>query len=419
MYSYLRDRNRNLPKTIKNIYLLLVIWHILLTATMVLRFPAAWFWPGMAIVGGLMCLFQREVDVRRYDVLIHISYVAILLSCAYSVNQSKSLTYMLQITIFVVVAYAFTGLTDRFEFVATAYIVIALFLTLATFQEAFLPDFYFNTLFKLLPSANQQQVYFLYQDSAYAGITGQTSTNALFLSIGAFFCIYKIRIRPEKHIAYYAALISMLLAVLLTQRRASFFILLLIVIYMLSSKKHLFRNIMILGFLILLLLIFGVDWIPGMTSLLGKFEAKSIGDSIIGARGRLWKIATDLFWEKPLIGYGICTYSSLVPGASSAHNAYLQVLCEMGLIGSIAFFAPYVYCFFRSMAAMNHFNKIKPDHPALPIIACCIGMQIFIFLGAVFESYFLEETYLLLLQIIQLQTLRAVGIIIAEGNREV
>lgn len=58
-----------------------------------------------------------------------------------------------------------------------------------------------------------------------------------------------------------------------------------------------------------------------------------------GGTGRFaaWLQAIDLFLNQPILGVGYRQHEKYITAASSAHNAYLAVLAEMGLFGIVAY----------------------------------------------------------------------------------
>jgi putative inorganic carbon (HCO3(-)) transporter len=80
--------------------------------------------------------------------------------------------------------------------------------------------------------------------------------------------------------------------------------------------------------------------------LLSHFERLQGGVDDLG-RLDLWQTAATLFLDHPLLGVGYGNYRSLfsdfvpgaVPGTVDAHNLYLQLLAETGLVGFLSFMA--------------------------------------------------------------------------------
>lgn len=84
----------------------------------------------------------------------------------------------------------------------------------------------------------------------------------------------------------------------------------------------------------------------------------SFGGGTVSERRILWSESVDMIRAKPLLGFGVNTYSRNVAAFKDptrptdrqyAHNGYLQIAAETGLLGLASFLAA-VFCFFASTA---------------------------------------------------------------------
>jgi len=125
---------------------------------------------------------------------------------------------------------------------------------------------------------------------------------------------------------------------------------------------------------------------------------KSIGQTNKGSnleRIRLWQEALNITRDYPLFGCGLNTYSIVARkykiaegGGIYAHNSFLQMAAETGLIGLFAFFLV-IFAFFIS--ALSHLNKTR--NPLVLGLAAGI-------LGFLVQSFF--DTNLYALQLVVL-----------------
>jgi hypothetical protein len=70
----------------------------------------------------------------------------------------------------------------------------------------------------------------------------------------------------------------------------------------------------------------------------------------IGGRGKIWKAGLDAFAQRPVFGYGVsgfinAVYPILGPMAKVAHNSFLSVLVEQGLVGFLLYLTMFVAVF--------------------------------------------------------------------------
>jgi O-antigen ligase len=103
-----------------------------------------------------------------------------------------------------------------------------------------------------------------------------------------------------------------------------------------------------------------------------------------------WKVAWDAFQDRPLLGFGGYTGRFLVLGplgvtdASSFHNAWLEILVGVGLIGFLPFLATFV---------RTWLNLLRPLSPgATPSTAKALRIEaVGIFVLVCFRSIFTVE----------------------------
>lgn len=101
------------------------------------------------------------------------------------------------------------------------------------------------------------------------------------------------------------------------------------------------KTVVIGIFLFCLAITFGLlDWLIVAIDLLSD---RSTGD--LSGRGNLWKLAIEKFQSSPFLGSGLGAASKLGTEEVGAHNFFLVILVDTGLIGSLLFMA-----FIRSFA---------------------------------------------------------------------
>jgi O-antigen ligase len=127
-----------------------------------------------------------------------------------------------------------------------------------------------------------------------------------------------------------------LFASVLTGSRTGLFTSIIAIIYILISlrKTKPVVNLLIFSFLaaagILLL-----SYIPAATLARLSTTGSAISSMDFGRRGILWDAAFQVFLEHPLTGSGAGTMSAII--GAVAHNTYLSILGEGGIIGFVLF----------------------------------------------------------------------------------
>lgn len=102
------------------------------------------------------------------------------------------------------------------------------------------------------------------------------------------------------------------------------------------------------------------------SKVLGRFASTIIdmknGQDISSHRSILYSDAIQLFTNNKLWGIGLGQYKELSQFGTDVHNSYLQVLCEMGIIGFVCYIVPllvnFVSCIKKNRYKDNKYLKI-------------------------------------------------------------
>ena len=116
----------------------------------------------------------------------------------------------------------------------------------------------------------------------------------------------------------------------------------------------------------------------GLERILGKTEA---ADASTEAREKLFALAIEQFNQFPLFGQGIGSFSHFVHSADHryyAHNSYLEIAGELGLIGLVLFFAVLTYCIVRIQIIRN-----RSDNQFIDYYWAIAAIQLVFFIGIV------------------------------------
>lgn len=229
-----------------------------------------------------------------------------------------------------------------------------------------------------------------------AGITTHYSQNAtyiaiLFIVLGCSYIIKQKRMRKKGELV---ALILTLFALMLTAKRAHLCFGLAAVIfvyYLVNSEKRgnkVFKlTVAVLGITMIVAMVYEVA--PGLfETFLGRFAGGGYGD-ITSGRIPMWLLAIELFKSSPILGigwsgyryaYAVNLYSGYEGRAEfvNTHNVYLQLLCEVGIIGFLMFIFV-LYTFVHNGLALNKYYTHDDTEKKINI-GISLGMGIFFIL---------------------------------------
>ena len=104
-----------------------------------------------------------------------------------------------------------------------------------------------------------------------------------------------------------------------------------------------------------------------------------LDDYTVQGRLTLYEAALLLFWQHPAIGVGQTNFGQLMPRVIvwnyenlAAHNTYLQVLAENGVIGFLLFFIPLYYLLYLNFRAARE---------SAVALACALGLSVILVHG--------------------------------------
>ena len=227
-----------------------------------------------------------------------------------------------------------------------------------------------------------------------SGFTAHYSTNSIYLSLGLVCWACGLAGGREKiRVKDLMLSLMLLLALFLTTKRGPLVasVTAIVISYLFVNRKK-FTGTMLKAFAVAAIAVIAVGvlatFVPAVQATLERFIELS-DDETGNGRSYLYDCAWGMFYTKPLLGCGWGTYSKYVATTSlgamysnlgftsmSAHNVYLQLLSETGVIGLAAFVFPAFLSFFAAMhQSESHLEEgLYGDSFCL---WACLGVQIF------------------------------------------
>lgn len=198
-----------------------------------------------------------------------------------------------------------------------------------------------------------------------AGLTAHYSHNGMYIAIGCLVMSAIFLVKPKK--TWYNFLFTLVFyaALLLTQKRGPLIAVGIGVILTFFVAKHESISskvkrvvIFVIAVLVTIYLLYII--FPELFGIIDRFSA----DNVLSNRGYLWNYAINMFKSSPLIGKGWGAYShslnlnidSVGVSNQNAHNIYLQLLAETGIIGLICFITPMIYTLTKSIKLFQDMN---------------------------------------------------------------
>jgi O-antigen ligase len=191
-----------------------------------------------------------------------------------------------------------------------------------------------------------------YSGGRYAGSGINAGDLALILALGLPVAWYLARSAGKgikgsiQRLVNYVYIPASIFAIALTASRMALFAIVPAIVYIIGTANQLkpFHRILILATLVGTL-----PFIPQSSLERLGTTGVTLSEGDIGGRGRLWEESIAVFSEHPLLGVGSGTLKTRDLLGTVAHNTFLSVLAEVGLIGFFLFIAILVIVAYQSL----------------------------------------------------------------------
>ena len=267
------------------------------------------------------------------------------------------------------------------------------------------PNFYYGFIKHLIPSDTQalNELGFQYHYGVSVGgesiVVDYYAFFGLAIALNALL-IAKGKSREKKK--YIAIFFICILAIIVQNRKAELVTTLIVVAFLflsnvnVTSLKQKWKQLMIFfavavsgiaAFLVLLQKGFLSRYESFFTLLAIRHSNVNSSVDISSGRTMLWSRAFSLFKEHPVFGIGwgnfrnhlTDTFNVFNDGQlSNAHNNYLQLLCETGIVGFLLFVIPLFYILYRTFRTTRELRIYAPDNlTARLTVSTSLSFQLF------------------------------------------
>ena len=296
---------------------------------------------------------------------------------------------------------------------------VAISIVLSTFIENFVIRYLWVIVNPLRIPSTIVRIQNELNRGSYSGLAGEQAQAALIMNVGIAikFAIPFSGGRLRKRDFF--ELVLYFVALILSGKRMLFVIPVLVgaAALLFSKMRHKFTKAVWL--LLGLAAVLGVTYffVPQMAimykRLIGNASSKYY-DPLSG-RGELWKYSIQMFQERPLLGYGFGSYNAYAYDLGDlrdgqrwnyfAHNCYLQLLGETGLVGTALFTGMLVYAlaitvkgFQRSTSTQGKYYLMFSFYLQLMFFVYCLSgnvlyykEQVFLWFIAIAMSFNVER----------------------------
>ncbi|GAB4073725.1 hypothetical protein GCM10028778_12280 [Barrientosiimonas marina] len=181
--------------------------------------------------------------------------------------------------------------------------------------------------------------------TGFQGLIRNPNITGVLLSILLFFPLVRFnRVRPAWRIFLGISIASALILIYVSSARAAMLLILVMLAarIVLSLFKPLFSKLFyaVMGFNAIFLLVFGMTSHVSLFEKLNAWSIDAFGKRLLSGRQDIWEQGIQYGLEKPFFGHGLgIDPNDFMDGTQyvHAHNQYLQIFLENGLVG-LAFF---------------------------------------------------------------------------------
>lgn len=312
------------------------------------------------VLGYLTCVLVRSLSkpYKLYSQLKNGYLVAcavlVFLIVAYFLSNK---TRDIQIDIFVLFGGIFSLLfvdQNVRDFSPAVKIIkwLALFYAIGVFLQALFPGVYRTIVAALFHRITPGTSAAWGTLSGYRGFTSNTGFTAGYLCMGLIVILSEMSKKQSNHRKKTSAVVFLIAALLLTAKRGHtlFLLLSLLMSFLLPVRgekklKRLFNVLCIIVGMIAIFFLFRdlLSRIPLVGAIVKTINGIALGEDVTTGRSILYSWAWLQFKKHPLFGIGWGAFRRTTAGNATfikeldAHNIYLQLLCETGVVGFAIF----------------------------------------------------------------------------------
>ena len=292
--------------------------------------------------------FKNKLYINRLSFILLFQFIMLMLTITYSINPLESLNFVFIFGICVLFAIINFKKVDTFKIIDCIE-NYAFFFSIIIIISLLKHDLIVTNLSFLFPNSNAMLVTLNEINyNIFSGLALERAYSAFCINIGIISVLSRFNRKYKATRFDIIKLITFVISLFCCGKRTLLVIPLLVFAFLLfiNDYKKFALNILKCAILVISIVLVLKTFIPTVDILLQRFS-DNVGDKSYNGRTEYWKYCKEMFNNSPVFGNGINTYKSYLKSNSGlkvyhAHNIYLQLLGELGIIGflfTIFFFA--------------------------------------------------------------------------------
>lgn len=278
------------------------------------------------------------IKINRYKVIYFAFVMTIMVSCVWVSSVSSILDYSLYFISGICIIFSDFSKSFYHYLLKIFKVIFGIFI-FSMFLEALVPNV-FHIIFGFA-SFGDVEMRALTSGGAIAGLAFEKAYAAFICNVGLG--IIFAEFVANKSYKYIIESIVVMLALMMTGKRTLFIIpiAVLLIYVILFSKNNKFIKLAGVGLGVTGFVIIAYTVIPGASLIIDRI-INNEGD-VLSGRENFWNYAMEMFHQNPLVGKGFMSFNDYVFNQGfryygerwnyQAHNVYIQLLGETGVIG--------------------------------------------------------------------------------------
>ena len=302
-----------------------------------------------------LCLYKTEIQPIEWLLIL-----TLIVMFVTTKNINENLTYIIRYAVLVLIVILMKYDEEFFHIIFYCILAAGIVHVIATLWFYFDTDFYMANIYPNFNSSQRAHLYEQVQKNHHAvGLANHYSQNGIYMAISLCASFALCFRKPGKNILQKVLLLSVaFFSLILTGKRGVliFSVFAMLVSYIICKKGALANKLVTVLFILssIALVVYALSfYVEGVAAaferITAMFSAQNETSDISNGRFKLYAIAWNFFKESPILGIGWREFSKEVVNfynqdsvLRDAHNVFLQLLCETGIVGFSVFVSLFI-----------------------------------------------------------------------------
>lgn len=363
-----------------------------------------------------LCL--HKIEIQPIEWLLVLTLLVMLITTK---NIGENLTYMIRYAVLVFIVVLMKYDEKFFHIIFYCILAAGLVHVIATLWFYFDTGFYMAHIYPNFNSSQKAHLYEQVQNNHHAvGLSNHYSQNGIYMAITLCASFALFFVKSRKNVLWRVLLLCVVLfSLILTGKRGAliFSVFAILASYMICKRGAFANKLAAVLFVLssMSLVLYALSfYIEGVAASLERITVMLAAENetadVSNGRFKLYAIAWNFFKESPVWGIGWREFSKEVVNyynqdsvLRDAHNVFLQLLCETGVIGFLIFVSLFLSAITQTVQLAVKSAKNMPDLSAKTkmVLVFSLCYQVFFLAYCITGNplYDLETVYVYMISI--------------------